>query len=123
MELIDGKKIADTIKAEIAAEVEKMVGEGKKRPHLAAVLVGHEDRLHPIQVGACVRRASSELLPRDPAVDQDRPVRPVDHGGVACRPACEHVKMHEWSHGPLLGRWPGIDVHSFQPFARAAATQ
>ena len=42
MELIDGKKIADTIKAEIAAEVEKMVGEGRKRPHLAAVLVGHD---------------------------------------------------------------------------------
>ena len=42
MELIDGKKIADTITAEIAAEVEKMVGEGKKRPHLAAVLVGHD---------------------------------------------------------------------------------
>lgn len=42
MELIDGKKIADTIKAEIAAEVEKMMGEGKKRPHLAAVLVGHD---------------------------------------------------------------------------------
>lgn len=42
MELIDGKKIADTIKAEIAAEVEKMVAEGKKRPHLAAVLVGHD---------------------------------------------------------------------------------
>ena len=42
MELIDGKKIADTIKAEIAAEGEKMVGEGKKRPHLAAVLVGHD---------------------------------------------------------------------------------
>ena len=42
MELFDGKKIADTIKAEIAAEEEKMVGEGKKRPHLAAVLVGHD---------------------------------------------------------------------------------
>ena len=42
MELIDGKKIADTIKAEIAAEVEKMISEGKKRPHLAAVLVGHD---------------------------------------------------------------------------------
>lgn len=42
MELIDGKKVADTIKAEIAAEVGKMVGEGKKRPHLAAVLVGHD---------------------------------------------------------------------------------
>lgn len=42
MTLIDGKKVADTIKAEIAAEVEKMVAEGKKRPHLAAILVGHD---------------------------------------------------------------------------------
>lgn len=42
MTLIDGKKVADTIKEEIAAEVEKMVAEGKKRPHLAAVLVGHD---------------------------------------------------------------------------------
>lgn len=42
MELIDGKKIADDIKKEIAIEVEKMVADGKKRPHLAAVLVGHD---------------------------------------------------------------------------------
>lgn len=42
MELIYGKKIADDIKKEIAIEVEKMVAEGKKRPHLAAVLVGHD---------------------------------------------------------------------------------
>lgn len=42
MTLIDGKKVADTIKAEIEAEVEKMVAEGKKRPHLAAILVGHD---------------------------------------------------------------------------------
>lgn len=42
MELIDGKKIADQIKAEIAAEVEKMVAEGKKRPHLAVIIVGHD---------------------------------------------------------------------------------
>ena len=42
MTLIDGKKVADTIKEEIAAELEKMVAEGKKRPHLAAVLVGHD---------------------------------------------------------------------------------
>lgn len=42
MTLIDGKKVAGEIKAEIAAEVEKMVADGKKRPHLAAVLVGHD---------------------------------------------------------------------------------
>lgn len=42
MTLIDGKKVADEIKKEIAAEVEKMVAEGKRRPHLAAILVGHD---------------------------------------------------------------------------------
>jgi len=42
MTLIDGKKVADQIKEEIGATVEKMVAEGKKRPHLAAILVGHD---------------------------------------------------------------------------------
>lgn len=42
MELIDGKKVAAQVKAEIAQEVEQMVAEGRKRPHLAAVLVGHD---------------------------------------------------------------------------------
>lgn len=42
MTLIDGKKIADDIKREIAAEVEEMVAQGKRRPHLAAILVGHD---------------------------------------------------------------------------------
>lgn len=42
MELIDGKFIADTIKKEISQSVEQMIAEGKKRPHLAAILVGHD---------------------------------------------------------------------------------
>ncbi|MBD5317557.1 MAG: bifunctional methylenetetrahydrofolate dehydrogenase/methenyltetrahydrofolate cyclohydrolase FolD [Bacteroides sp.] len=42
MELIDGKKVAAEVKAEIAREVESMIAEGRKRPHLAAVLVGHD---------------------------------------------------------------------------------
>lgn len=42
MELIDGKKVAGEVKREIAAEVEKIVAAGGKRPHLAAVLVGHD---------------------------------------------------------------------------------
>ncbi len=42
MTLIDGKKISDQIKAEIAAQVEQMLADGKKRPHLAAILVGHD---------------------------------------------------------------------------------
>jgi len=40
--LIDGKATAQAIKQEIAAEVQAMVARGEKRPHLAAVLVGHD---------------------------------------------------------------------------------
>ena len=40
--LIDGKQTAATIKAEIKKEVEDIVARGGKRPHLAAILVGHD---------------------------------------------------------------------------------
>ena len=42
MKLIDGKTTAATIKEEIKAEVDQMIAAGQKRPHLAAVLVGHD---------------------------------------------------------------------------------
>ena len=42
MKLIDGKATAAQIKAEIAEKVVKIVAEGGKRPHLAAILVGHD---------------------------------------------------------------------------------
>lgn len=42
MQLIDGKAVAATIKKEIAAEVENIIAQGGKRPHLAAILVGHD---------------------------------------------------------------------------------
>ena len=42
MQIIDGKATAKQIRQEIAAEVETMVANGAKRPHLAAVLVGHD---------------------------------------------------------------------------------
>ncbi len=42
MKLIDGKATATLIKQEIAAEVEEIVAHGGKRPHLAAILVGHD---------------------------------------------------------------------------------
>ena len=42
MQLIDGKAIAEQVKQEIAAQVADMVANGQKRPHLAAILVGHD---------------------------------------------------------------------------------
>ncbi|MGI6074181.1 MAG: bifunctional methylenetetrahydrofolate dehydrogenase/methenyltetrahydrofolate cyclohydrolase FolD [Fermentimonas sp.] len=42
MTIIDGKKVSDQIKQEIAKEVIKIKEFGGKVPHLAAVLVGHD---------------------------------------------------------------------------------
>lgn len=42
MTIIDGKAVAAAIKKEIAQEVERIVAAGGKRPHLAAVLIGHD---------------------------------------------------------------------------------
>lgn len=42
MQIIDGKAVAAEIKKQIAAEVAEIVNAGGKRPHLAAILVGHD---------------------------------------------------------------------------------
>src|SRR5690606_34531263 len=42
MTILDGKKISNEIKEEIAAEVAKMRERGEKVPHLAAVIVGND---------------------------------------------------------------------------------
>lgn len=42
MQLIDGKAVSEQIKKEIAVEVASMVAQGKRAPHLAAILVGHD---------------------------------------------------------------------------------
>ncbi len=42
MKLIDGKAVAAQIKLEIAKEVKELIDKGQKRPHLAAILVGHD---------------------------------------------------------------------------------
>ena len=42
MILLDGKKTAADIKAEIALEVSAMIERGHKKPHLAAIIVGND---------------------------------------------------------------------------------
>lgn len=42
MQIIDGKKVAEQMKLEIAEEVKQMKEQGMKTPHLAAILVGHD---------------------------------------------------------------------------------
>ncbi|WP_142785460.1 bifunctional 5,10-methylenetetrahydrofolate dehydrogenase/5,10-methenyltetrahydrofolate cyclohydrolase [Changchengzhania lutea] len=42
MTILDGKKVSNDIKNEIAAEVQKMKDKGEKVPHLAAIIVGND---------------------------------------------------------------------------------
>lgn len=42
MTILDGKKVSEDIKNEIAAEVQKMKSNGEKVPHLAAIIVGND---------------------------------------------------------------------------------
>ena len=42
MNIIDGKVVSQQIKAEIAEEVKAMTAAGKRAPHLAVIIVGHD---------------------------------------------------------------------------------
>ncbi len=41
-QIIDGKAISEQVKAEIAEEVKQIVASGKRAPHLAVIIVGHD---------------------------------------------------------------------------------
>lgn len=69
MIILDGKATADVIKGEIALEVHKVVAQGGKIPHLAAILVG-EDGASQTYVGhkekACAQVGFKSTLLRFP---------------------------------------------------------
>ena len=67
MEILDGKKVSNDIKAEIRAEVDKMKQRGEKVPHLAAIIVGN-DGASLTYVGSKVR--SWELVGFDSTLIQ-----------------------------------------------------
>lgn len=69
MTLIDGKATAEQIKGEIAAEVAALKAEGKRAPHLAAILVGHDGGSETYvanKVKACERCGFDSTLLRFP---------------------------------------------------------
>ncbi len=82
MTLIDGKKVADDIKREIAAEVDNMVASGMRRPNLAAILVGHDGGSETYvanKVKACeVCGFKSTLIRYEDDVTEDELLRAID---------------------------------------------
>ena len=70
MTILDGKKISNDIKNEIALEVQKMKDKGEKVPHLAAVLVGNDGASLTYvnsKVRACERIGFQSTLVKLPA--------------------------------------------------------
>ena len=68
--LLDGKALAATIKEEIRLEVEQLKADGKKIPHLAAILVGNDgasDTYVRNKVRDCKRCGFESTLIRRPA--------------------------------------------------------
>ncbi len=74
MTILDGKKVSNQIKEEIAAEVAQMKERGEKVPHLAAVLVGSDGASLTYvgsKVKACERVGFESTLVKMPATTSE----------------------------------------------------
>ncbi|MCW5516834.1 bifunctional methylenetetrahydrofolate dehydrogenase/methenyltetrahydrofolate cyclohydrolase FolD [Muriicola sp. Z0-33] len=123
MTILDGKKISNQIKEEIAAEVSQMKENGEKVPHLAAVLVGN-DGASLTYVGSKVRSCKkigfeSTLihLPEDTTeealleqVEQLNQDKDID-GYIVQLPLPKHIDEEK----VLMAVNPDKDVDGFHP--------
>lgn len=74
MQLLDGKKVSEDIKNEIAEEVRKMRENGEKVPHLAAIIVGNDGASLTYvssKVKACERVGFESTLVRMPSTTSE----------------------------------------------------
>lgn len=123
MILIDGNKISEEIKREIAVEVEKMLSNGKKKPHLAAVLVGN-DGASKTYVGAKVKACElvgfKSTLIEKPAETTEEELLDTIHmlnnskdidGFIVQLPLPKHINEQKVT----LAIDPGKDVDGFHP--------
>ncbi len=123
MQLIDGKKVADQIKSEIASEVEQIKKQGGKIPHLAAIIVGH-DGASETYVGhkekACTQVGfNSTVLRFEDDIAEDTLLRKVDElnknpdidGFIVQLPMPKHISEQK----VIEAIDPRKDVDGFHP--------
>jgi len=123
MELIDGKKISKEIKEEIAEEVKAFVAKGGKKPHLAAILVGHDGGSETYvahKVKACEMVGFDSTLVRyEDDVTEDELLAKVDElnknpdidGFIAQLPLPDHISEKKI----IEAIDPSKDVDGFHP--------
>ena len=82
MQVLDGKQTSLDIQQEIAQEVQVLVDHGKKKPHLAAILVGNNGASETYvgaKVKACARVGfDSTLLRFNESITEDELVAEVN---------------------------------------------
>lgn len=123
MQLIDGKKTAADIKAEIKAEVEQIVANGGKRPHLAAILVGHDggsETYVAAKVKACEECGFKSTLQRfESDIDEETLLAKIDEfnrdsdidGFIVQLPLPKHIDEQR----VIRAIDPNKDVDGFHP--------
>ena len=123
MQLIDGKKTAADIKAEIKAEVEQIVANGGKRPHLAAILVGHDggsETYVAAKVKACEECGFKSTLQRfESDIDEETLLTKIDEfnrdsdidGFIVQLPLPKHIDEQR----VIRAVDPNKDVDGFHP--------
>lgn len=123
MQLLDGKKISDDIKNEIAAEVSEMRERGEKVPHLAAVLVGRNGASLTYvgsKVKACERVGfDSTLVELPEATTEEELLKKIEElnnnpeidGFIVQLPLPSHIDEQK----VLLAVDPSKDVDGFHP--------
>lgn len=74
-QIIDGKMVAESMKASIAKEVQELVASGKRAPHLVAILVGNNGASETYvanKVKSCEELGfASTLLRFDPSISEE----------------------------------------------------
>lgn len=123
MILLDGKKLADDLKAEIKQHVDEMLGKGGKQPHLAAILVGNDGGSLAYvghKVKACEQVGfKSTLLHLDDSISEDELLQKVKNlnedkdvdGFIVQLPLPKHINADRI----ILSIDPQKDVDGFHP--------
>jgi len=80
-QIIDGKMVAESMKASIAAEVQELISSGKRAPHLVAILVGNNGASETYvanKVKSCEELGfASTLLRFPPSITEDELLQAV----------------------------------------------
>lgn len=123
MELLDGKKVSNQIKEEIAAEVSKMKQKGEKVPHLAAIIVGNDGASLTYvgsKVRSCERVGFESTLVKMPSTTSEqellKKIRELNDdnaidGFIVQLPLPEQIDTQE----VLMAIHPDKDVDGFHP--------